>query len=82
MNLSIKQGWLLVEFMPMMTLVKLADGLLAGKIISGAKEIGMIVIFKECIDFSPDGKQVLVDANNILAWFPLESSEESVTEEK
>ena len=73
-NLVIKAGYLLVEFMPTFTFVELSNDMSAGKIVTGAKEVGTVIFFKDSIQFSDGGKYHLVKVEDVLAWIKPEES--------
>jgi hypothetical protein len=85
-NLFVKAGWLLVEYIdfPSSAVFNdkliLSQGMDAGKIISGANEIGMTIFFKDSVCFDQDGTYLLVKMDDVLAWIKPEVKEDDKKE--
>lgn len=74
MELIPKQGYVFVELGSIDSLA-LHQGFLSGSIVSGIKEVGMVVFFKDSLEFS--GNLRLVKVDDILAWIKPEAKEEA-----
>lgn len=66
MELVPKQGWIFVEEVVAEGGLELHDGFVSGKVSSGIKEQGMIVFYRESLNFN--GNLRLVKIDDVLAW--------------